>query len=143
MDGYGRVLFQARDLWPNFISCVLVVREDVIEENRDWVQSLVDGIAASGKWLDTDMDHRMAASEAAARQYYHQDPRLLRYVLSKPPDRVTYVNLALAKEEFDKIEELALESGILDGPVGFNNYADTTFATEAGTMRAYDWEGPQ
>jgi NitT/TauT family transport system substrate-binding protein len=30
LEEYGRVLYQAKDIWPNFISCVLVVREDVI-----------------------------------------------------------------------------------------------------------------
>ena len=41
-------------------------------------------------WLDRAMDHRMEAADAVATQYYNQDPRLLRFVLSKPPDRVKY-----------------------------------------------------
>src|SRR5947209_2607956 len=95
MDGYGRVLFMTKDVWPEFISCVLAVREDAINSRRADVQSLVDGIARSGLWLDqdkdTDMSHRMQAADIAAqRQYYNQDPKLIRYVLSKPPDRVKY-----------------------------------------------------
>jgi NitT/TauT family transport system substrate-binding protein len=68
MDGYGRVLFMAKDVWPNFISCVLAVRQDVIDNQREQVQRLVDGIAKSGKWLDEDKDsgkddrHRMQAA---------------------------------------------------------------------------------
>jgi NitT/TauT family transport system substrate-binding protein len=34
MDGYGRVLYYARDIWPNFISCALVVHEDLIKSIR-------------------------------------------------------------------------------------------------------------
>ena len=30
IGGYGRVLFHAREHWPDYMSCVLVVREDVI-----------------------------------------------------------------------------------------------------------------
>ena len=52
IDGYGRVLFLTKDVWPDFISCVLAVHEDVIRNHRDEVQRLVDGIARSGKWLD-------------------------------------------------------------------------------------------
>ena len=33
LDGYGRVLFQAKDIWPNFISCVLVVSQKTIDEH--------------------------------------------------------------------------------------------------------------
>ena len=63
LDGYGRVLYQTKDVWPNFISCVLAVREDVIRNHRETVQKLVDGIAKSGKWLDQTMDHRMEAAD--------------------------------------------------------------------------------
>src|SRR5688572_4776606 len=52
MAGFGRILFHAREYWPDYISCVLVVREDVIERKPDAVQVLVDGIARSGLWLD-------------------------------------------------------------------------------------------
>ncbi|MGZ8781135.1 MAG: ABC transporter substrate-binding protein, partial [Thermoanaerobaculia bacterium] len=50
--GFGRVLFHAREYWPDYISCVLVVREDVIEKKPEAVQVLVDGIARSGLWLE-------------------------------------------------------------------------------------------
>jgi len=141
LDGYGRVLYQAKQLWPNFISCVLVVHERIIREHPEWVQKLVDGIARSGKWLDADMDHRMKASEAVATRYYHQDARLLRFVLSKPPDRVTYSNLSLARKDFEIIEELAMESGILEGPISFDEYADITFSSKTYNAQPYDWEG--
>src|SRR5262245_11045124 len=75
MDGYGRILFMTKDVWPEFISCVLAVREDVIQERRQEVQDLVDGIARSGKWIDSDRDrgmsHRMQAADMAAPYYNH------------------------------------------------------------------------
>jgi NitT/TauT family transport system substrate-binding protein len=51
MGGFGRILFNAREFWPDYISCVLVVRQDVIDQRPDVVQTLVDGIARSGLWL--------------------------------------------------------------------------------------------
>jgi NitT/TauT family transport system substrate-binding protein len=141
MEGYGRVLFQAKDVWPNFISCVLVARDDVIIKHRDWMQRLVDGIAASGKWLETGMDHRMDAAENVAKVYYNQDPKLLRFVLSQPPDRVTYASLRLARSDFEEIERLALEAGILDGSVRFDQYADTSFSDKTQGAQPYRWEG--
>ena len=52
MDGYGRVLFMTKDVWPEFISCVLAVRERTDSRRAGRSSALVDGIASSGKWLD-------------------------------------------------------------------------------------------
>jgi NitT/TauT family transport system substrate-binding protein len=139
MEGYGRVLYQAKDVWPNFISCVLVVREDLIRKDPAWVQQLVDGIASSGKWLQVGMENRMQAAEAVSKDYYNQRPELLRFVLSKPPDRVTYSNLRLARQDFEQIEALSREAGILDGRVGFDEYADTSFSDKTGGAQAPAW----
>ena len=50
VDGDGRVLYFAKDIWPNFISCVLVVNENLIRENPEEIRDLVRGIAQSGAW---------------------------------------------------------------------------------------------
>lgn len=131
LDGYGRTLWQAKDVWPGFISCVLAVHEDGIRDQRAEIQRLVNGIAASGKWIDQSMEHRMEAAQFVAKGYYNQNPRLLSYVLSKPPDRVTYSQLAPLRADFEEIEQLAKEVGMLEGKVRFEDYIDDTFAPEA------------
>src|SRR5439155_11610467 len=79
LDGYGRILYLTKDVWPNFISCVLAVNEKAIKDKRETVQRLVDGIAKSGQWLDKTMDHRMQAAEFVSQYYYNQNSRLLRF----------------------------------------------------------------
>ena len=130
LDGYGRVLWLTKDVWPGFISCVLVVHEEVIAKQRERVEALVTGIAKSGKWIDASMDHRMQTAGFVARHYYNQDPRLLEFVLSKPPDRVTYSNLELQRENFEEIERLAEKAGIFEGRIGFDDYADPSFVPD-------------
>jgi NitT/TauT family transport system substrate-binding protein len=133
-------LYQTKGVWPNFISCVLAVREDVIRDHRETVQKLVDGIAKSGKWLDQTMDHRMEAADFVSQYYYNQNSRLLRFVLSKPPDRVKYANLALRKNDFLEIEALAKETGVLKGKVTFEDYADTSFVPPDNSLQPYAWD---
>lgn len=140
LDGYGRVLWLTKDVWPNFISCVLAVHEDMIKQHPEAVQKLVDGIARSGKWLDTSIDHRMAASEFVSKNYYNQHPRLLAFVLSKPPDRVKYTDLVPLRPDFEEIQALGREAGILQGTARFEDYVDPTFARRADRLQAYDWE---
>ncbi len=134
MEGYGRVLMQMRDAWPNFVSCVLVVRQDLIEHQRAWVQELVNGIAASGKWLDEDRDsgaqHRKDAGVVAAKMFYNQPPKLLEYVLTKDVTRVSYTNLMPRKANFDEIMNLAVEMEILPRRMEFEEYFDTSFAPD-------------
>jgi NitT/TauT family transport system substrate-binding protein len=136
MDGYGRVLYYTKDMWPGFISCVLVVRQEMIDEERELVQELVNGIAKSGKWLDQDMSHRMDAAEIVGKYYYLQDPELLKFVLSKPPDRVKYTSLGPLKKDFDEIMDLAVEMGVLKERLEFEQYVDTSFVTPIETL---DW----
>lgn len=143
LDGYGRVLYQAKDEWPGFISCVLAVREDLLKNptQRGKVQELVDGIARSGQWLDTSMDHRMDAAQFVAKNYYNQDPRLLTFVLSKPPDRVKYSNLRLKRKDFEEIQQLGIESGVLKGKAGFEDYCDPSLVPDtAPEVKPWEWE---
>src|ERR1017187_8445798 len=71
LDGIGRVLYFARDIWPNFISCALVVHEDLIKEQPEVVRDLVRGIAQSGAWAET---HRAEAAKLVA-PYFRQDEK--------------------------------------------------------------------
>ena len=143
LDGYGRVLFQAKDAWPGFISCVLAVSEDAIKNDRALIQRLVNGIAKSGRWIDQSMDHRMEAAQFVSKYYYNQDPRLLTFVLSKPPDRVTYTRLTPLKKDFEEIEQLAVEAGILQGTAHFEDYVDDSFAPDPASVQPYQFEAKQ
>jgi len=101
---------------------------------------IVDGIARSGMWLEGGMDHRQAAAQFVAKKYYNQNPRLLEFVLSKPPDRVRYNDLTLQRENFAEIEQLAKESGVIKGNVTFDDYVDVSFGQQAAkTMKQYDF----
>ena len=164
IDGFGRVLHHTKDIWPNFISCVLIVTQQLIDEQPELVQELVSGITASGKWLDEGDDRLLAglvtdatplaegdrsvvvpeafgrsprmqaAMIASQRQYYNQDPALLKFVLTKPVDRVKYTNLNLARDEFEEIQRWADKLGFFDirpvtedDPFGFDDYCDDRF----------------
>jgi NitT/TauT family transport system substrate-binding protein len=140
MAGYGRVLFQAREYWPDYMSCILVVRQDLIDRRPDVVQVLVDGIARSGLWLDTSKPHRDDAADFVGRFYYNQKPALLRWALTKPMDRVVYSPLAPRKGDFDMVRDLMMETGVLDKRLDFSDYTDTRFSDNARTQTSWKYE---
>ena len=143
MGGFGRVLFHARQYWPDYISCVLVVRQDVIDGRPAAVQALVDGIARSGLWLEDGSrarPHRVHAADFVGRYYYRQDPKLLRWALTNPLDRVKYEPLSPRRADFEVIVKLMVETGVLDQYIAFDQYVDTRFAEGAAGMTPWRYE---
>jgi NitT/TauT family transport system substrate-binding protein len=128
MDGYARVLYMTRDEWPDYICCVLAVREELIEEDRELVQILVNHVLSAGHWLDTSPEHRKAAARIAShRTIFNQAEDLIRWALERPVDRVTYGDLRLIKSEFDELMRMSLEAGIIRHPIPYETYADESF----------------
>jgi NitT/TauT family transport system substrate-binding protein len=140
IGGFGRVLFQAREYWPDYMSCILVVRQDLIDKRPDVVQVLVDGVARSGLWLDTSKPHREDAADFVGRFYYNQKPALLRWALTKPMDRVTYSPLAPRKADFDMVRDLMIETGVLNKKIDFSDYTDTRFSDHATIETPWKYE---
>jgi NitT/TauT family transport system substrate-binding protein len=130
--GYARILHMTRDEWPEYICCVLTVRQELIDDDRRTVQRLVNHVLAAGEWLESDTTHRHLAADLAAKsEFFNQDSALIRYVMDNPKDRVTYGDLRLIKREFDELMQLAYEGGILKRPVAYEKYVDDSF------VRAY------
>jgi NitT/TauT family transport system substrate-binding protein len=130
--GYAVPLRMTRDEWPNYICCVLTVRQELIEQNPGLVQDLVNYVQGAGHWLDAKPEHRAQAAEiAAGSKYFNQDRAILQYVMDNPTDRVTYGDLRMIKEEFDDLMHLSMEAGTLKIPVAFERYIDNRFVNAA------------
>jgi NitT/TauT family transport system substrate-binding protein len=123
LDGSGRVLYYAKDIWPHFISCVLVVHEKLIRERPVVVRDLVRGIAESGEWAET---HRLAAAKVAS-PYFRQDEKLVRFVLTQPPDRVSYRMLTPSDADLSQIRDMGLKAGILEKRIEISDLVDRSF----------------
>jgi len=123
LDGTGRVLYHAKDIWPRFISCVLVVTEKLIEERPLIVKDLVRGIAESGEWADRN---RLDAAKVVA-PFFRQDEALIRYVLTQPPDRVSYRTLTPLDSELQQIADMGVAAGILERRLDVRDLVDRRF----------------
>ena len=139
LGGFGRVLFHAREYWPDYMSCVLVVRDDVIARRPQAVQVLVDGIARSGLWLDQGQQEREYAADFVGRYYYSQPPALLRHALLQPIDRVQYTPLSPRQEDFELVQDLMIEHGLLERRMPFEEYVDSRFAEQAQHQTAWKY----
>jgi NitT/TauT family transport system substrate-binding protein len=134
--GYAVPLRMTRDEWPNYICCVLTVRQELIDQNPGLVQDLVNYVQGAGHWLDAEQDHRTLAAEISAhRKYFNQDRAVIQYVMENPADRVTYGDLRMVREEFEDLMQLSLQAGTLKSPVSFERYIDNRFVIAATPAR--------
>jgi NitT/TauT family transport system substrate-binding protein len=130
--GFARLLRMTRDEWPKYICCVLTVREELIAANRPLVQDLVNLVLGAGAWLDAQQANRDKAVEIAARRdFFNQDPNILRFVMENPTDRVTYGDLRTIRAEFEELMQLSIEAGTIEHPIAYGRYMDESFAQAA------------
>jgi NitT/TauT family transport system substrate-binding protein len=130
--GYARPLRMTRDEWPKYICCVLTVREELIQQNPEMVQDLVNRVRGAGVWLDQQHENReKAANIAAGRQFFNQDPNVIKFVMENPYDRVTYGDLTVIRSEFEELMELSIKAGTIKHPISYDVYMDETFTRRA------------
>jgi NitT/TauT family transport system substrate-binding protein len=130
--GYARPLRMTRDEWPTYICCVLTVREELSRAQPELVQDLVNHVLGAGMWLDAQRENRdKAAVIAAGREFFNQDPNIIRYVMENPEDRVTYGDLRVLREEFEELMRLSIEAGTIKHPIPYESYMDERFARNA------------
>src|ERR1700733_11566142 len=126
--GYARPLSMTRDYWPNYICCVLTVRDELIKENRPLVQQLVNYVQGAGSWLDLVPANRTKAVQiAAGPKFFNQDPNVLQFVMDNPADRVTYGDLRLIRAEFEELMQLSIAAGTIKHNSPYENYVDESF----------------
>jgi NitT/TauT family transport system substrate-binding protein len=130
--GYARPLRMTRDEWPKYICCVLTVREELIKEQPAMVQDLVNQVLGAGVWLDQKPQNRETAVQiAAGPKFFNQDPKMIRFVMRNPSDRVTYGDLRMIRSEFEELMQLSVAAGTLKHAVPYETYVNDTFAHNA------------
>jgi NitT/TauT family transport system substrate-binding protein len=111
---------------------VLTVRGELIKEQPAMVQDLVNQILGAGAWLDQKPQNRETAVQiASGPKFFNQDPKMIRFVMRNPSDRVTYGDLRMIRSEFEELMQLSVAAGNLKHPVPYETYVDDSFARNA------------
>ena len=130
--GYARVLRMTRDEWRNYICCVLTVREELIQSRPEMVQDLVNQVLGAGVWLDAQQANRdKAIAIAAGKGFFNQDPKILKFVMENPTDRVTYGDLRMIREEFEELMQLSIQAGTIKKAIPYETYMEERFTKAA------------
>ena len=78
-----------------------------------------------------------------SRRIFRQDESLIRYVLTQPPDRVSYRMLTPQDDEMQRIADMALEAGILERRLDVRGLVDRQFIPADITPARIDMPRPR
>jgi NitT/TauT family transport system substrate-binding protein len=96
------------------------------------VQDLVNQVLGAGAWLDQGPQNREKAVQIASGQrFFNQDPKIIRFVMQNPSDRVTYGDLRMIRAEFEELMHLSMDAGTIKHPIAYEKYVDERFARNA------------
>ena len=123
----GKVLMLSKDIWPNHICCVLNLRESVITKYPEAVQELVSGLTKTATFIEANPIQ--AAKESVA--LLGQKQAIIEKVLTSPPDRLTFNNLAPDIADFTATQRYMKSFNLPGSGVDLKAYIDNSFAKRA------------
>jgi NitT/TauT family transport system substrate-binding protein len=93
-------------------------------------------VLGAGQWLDAQQGNRdKAVAIAAGRGFFNQDPKILKFVMENPTDRVTYGDLRMIRAEFEELMQLSVEAGTIKNPIAYETYVNESFARNASAAQ--------
>jgi len=104
----AELVFYVEEVWESFICNLVIVKQSLIEEDRETVRKLVSGAVRSGLWAGKHPDQ---AAEIAAR-YWSQPVELVRYAFDT--DRIIVDQFTPKVEEMQEIADLMVKHNLID-----------------------------
>lgn len=117
--GFGKKLVNAKDIWPDYICCGLVINPSFKKQYPAATKEYVDSFTAAGRFIDTNRKEAIKI----ARQYMNIDEKVFEQSLSID---VTYGDLRLKRGEVEQLQKYALELNLLKKPVNLDSLLDQT-----------------
>jgi len=124
--GIGKILKLSKDIMPNHICCIAVVRKEQLSNTegiREWVHSM----QRSGKFIDEDKNRGSKEVATLARKYVQIDERVIVNVMQQPANRITYSDLAPKVSDFQAIHDMSVSAGLIQ-KTDLNTFVDESFS---------------
>ncbi len=126
--GVGWMAEISPGIWHNHMDHVLLVSERFITNHPERVQKLVDGLVASGRFIEA---HPMEAARMG-EDYTGSSAAVFYRVLTDPPDWIDYSDMLPTAADLRSMGEQLVEMGLWDRlPGDLDRYIDDRFARRA------------
>ena len=119
----GKVLKQSTEVWENSYDCVIVLRNDFIQNNRTATQSFVTQYVKSGE--------RANHKDEDLYESFNQFMKVDKEVFDLSLEWISYDQLRIEKKEYNKLRDLILEMDLMKEPPLYEEFVDNTFIDKA------------
>jgi len=123
----GKIIAYTKDIWPSHPGGVLILKSRFIESHKDSVQELVDAIVAAAEFIENQP--RQAARVAAP--YYGVSEEVIEEVLSRPSDRVSYMDLVPKQKDFDRMRAYGIKMNLFSPETSMAGSIDDRYIKNA------------
>lgn len=117
--GFGKKLLNAKDIWPDYICCALIVNPAFKKKYPAAVQEYLAAFTSAGKFIDANRPEAIRI----ARQYMNIDEKVFTQSLTHD---VTYSDLRIKRGEVEQLQKYALDLNLLKKPVNLDSLLDLT-----------------
>lgn len=119
----GKVLFQSEELWHDSICCVLVLRNDLIQKDREAVQEFVAEYVKAGAQAELKDDH----AKQTFTTYMNVDAKVLDLSL----EWIKYDELKMDEASYEELRQFMIDMDLSDNPPNFEEFVDNSFIENA------------
>ena len=115
----GKVHYHSDEIWPDSYCCVLVLRDDFIENNRDVTQSFVSQYVKAG-----ELAHK---KDEVVYEAFSEFMKVDKEVLDLSLEWIAFDDLRIEEEAYHTLSEFMVEMGLSDNPPAYGDFVDSTF----------------
>ncbi len=119
----GKPFLQSEELWKDSVDCALVLRGELIQNDREAVQEFVTEYVKAGEKAEAkDEQVRSILSN-----YMNVDDKVLDLSLQW----IAYDHLRLDEAAYEKLRTYLIEMGLSENPPTYEEFVDNTFMDQA------------
>jgi NitT/TauT family transport system substrate-binding protein len=122
--GYGKLLVKARDIWPDYICCGLVLNPEFKKNYPAATREFVYSLADAGQFIEQNRNQ----SIKIAQDYMNIEAG----IWEKSFDYgVSYTDLSPKREELEILQSYMMELKLLNGPINLTGFLNDSFINQA------------
>ena len=130
--GIAEKQFLSSEIWEQHPCCVVVFRDEIIDQYPEAVQEFTDLVVKAGRSIKQDIDQsaQIAVHFLDPEKSIGLEPALLKNVLSDPAG-IVYDDLYPVKEDLETIQDYMVNKMEIGRTIDLNAFIDTRFAAKA------------
>jgi NitT/TauT family transport system substrate-binding protein len=124
LDGVGKRLVDAEQIWPDFVCNLAIVSDDLIQSHPQWVRTLVTAAVRSGFWARDHVDETVRL----IAHYWGQDEKLASFTFANPAGRFRFDLYTPELKELEEIQHEMKLAGQIKEEIDLHEMMDDSFA---------------